>query len=126
VQGAPTALATPSASRRRGSSVSGAGGKDGAGGKRARRTSTVGNTTEGFTNFRAFASAGWQRELFAARFRQAVLAEFVATALFVASGTIAVVFSAPFPDAPNGAAAVNVGSLGLGTFGVGSLDLIIS
>lgn len=47
----------------------------------------------GFTNFTSGIKAGWQRELRSRKFRQAVLAEIVASFLFVAFGTCTVIYS---------------------------------
>ncbi len=48
----------------------------------------------GFNSFAGYKSNGWYSEATSARFRQAVAAELFATALFVAVGTMAVMYSA--------------------------------
>jgi aquaporin PIP len=50
----------------------------------------------GFTNFTSGIRAGWYKELRSRKFRQAVLAEMVASFLFLAFGTAAVVFPKGF------------------------------
>jgi aquaporin PIP len=58
----------------------------------------------GFTTFTTGIRAGWQRELASRKFRQAVAAELVATAIFVAIGSLSVIttFNANEQDSGTG------------------------
>lgn len=58
-----------------------------------RRPSAMLFADGGFNSFRAAMFAGWRAEIMSARFRQAVIAELVATTIFVAIGTLSVVFT---------------------------------
>ena len=48
---------------------------------------------QGFNSFRGSLSAGWKAEFVSWRFRQALLAELIATTFFVAMGTLSVMFT---------------------------------
>lgn len=74
---------------------------------------------QGFNSFRGAISAGWRTELFSWRFRQAVMAEIVSSAIFVAIGTLSVIFTHTVRN-PS-AQAVVMGSGGLGLL-AGELD----
>jgi aquaporin PIP len=82
----------------------------------------------GFTTFTTGIRAGWQRELASRKFRQAVLAELVATAIFVAIGTLSVVTSADVnpADVSTGAMFVYNGTRNVGiSFAFGLLICVL-
>jgi aquaporin PIP len=60
--------------------------------RKLQRQNSIGNYREGFSTFTIGITAGWHEELKSRKFWQAVFAEFVATAVFVAFGTGSVEF----------------------------------
>ena len=56
---------------------------------------TLEKAPTGFNSFMGEALQGWQQELLSLRLRQALIAEFIATALFVAVGLCTIMFTAP-------------------------------
>ena len=59
--------------------------------------------SHGFATFNSGGRGNWQQELRSSRFRQSVLAEFVATGVFVAVGTASVIIGERPDLVPNGA-----------------------
>lgn len=79
----------------------------------------------GFNSFMALANLGWREELLSLRFRQALVAEFLATALFVATGTVCVMFTSDNLDG-SGASVFGQGGDALAGSGTGVASVNVS